>query len=582
MLFTGATKPYFPPADAASETTPLDPGTLLYTMVLHPTHKAAGAPNPFCDPTVAAHYLRQYHAHRYRGRHLVDADLVWLAAADEAITAKVDWSVTGWAFVMFMGLQIDRTNLSQALSDGFLTDIGVSTNQYNTGKTIFFLSFLLSELPAAFLVKRAGGPSQWIPWQITLWLVVVMAQLLVYNKTLFYLTRLLLGVLEGGFIPIIVMWLTKFYTLQQLPIRLLVFWSTGPLANVLLAVLAYGLLRLRGVWGLAGWQYLFVVEGACTLVIGLLLFGMMAELPLRPRRRWLDPPGGFLAPLEVEVLVNRVLRDDPMKGLDETERERAQDLDSVLSEIALAISTKSTPAVHTPLEVHDFMAAIGSPDLWPIYLLGFITFIPLGTVSDYLLLNLVDLGFSTLTVNLLLIPYNVVYLALLIAITRLLVWSNQRLLAAMAQPLWSLPALLVLLHLLGSTPHPWMAWALMLLLLGAPYVHAIYVGWCSQNTFLPRQRAVTTTVYNICVQLGRVAASNIFREDDMPGYPRGYRVLTTVSVLTVVLLAATNAYYQMRNRDKLRAWNAMDESEREEYRATAGESPLRLDFRFVY
>lgn len=248
---------------------------------------------------------------------------------------------------MFFALQLDRGNISQALSDNMLGDLKLTTNNYNTGQTIFYVCFLLAELPSQLISKRLG-PDNWIPIQMVSWSLVASFQAFLSGKSSFYACRALLGLIEGGFIPDNILYLSYWYTGAELPVRLSFFWVAYQTTSIISAFMAYGILHMAGINGLAGWRWLFALEGTLTGLIGITSFFYLPPSPTQTASKFRGKEGWFNV-REEKIMVNRVLRDDPSKG-------------DMHNRQALSFSM--------------FRSCLADYHLYPIYLLGLTWLLP--------------------------------------------------------------------------------------------------------------------------------------------------------------------------------------------------------------
>lgn len=138
-------------------------------------------------------------------------------------------------------------------------------------------------------------------------------------------------------VPDLILWLSYFYTSSELSLRLSWFWISRYLTMVVTSVMAYGLLHMRGIHNMAGWRWLFLIEGLITIAIGLASFFLMPASATQTKT-WFRPKGWF-TDREVGIVVNRVLRDDPSKG----------DMNN-----------------RTGLSLRNLWDAVSDYDLWPV------------------------------------------------------------------------------------------------------------------------------------------------------------------------------------------------------------------------
>lgn len=154
-------------------------------------------------------------------------------------------------------------------------------------------------------------------------------------------------------------------------------------------------------------------------------------------------------------------------------------------------------------------------EMWPVFLIGLSFLISSYPATAYLTLNLKSLGFSTFHTNLLTIPAYVLFIINLLFWTWVSEKTNQRFITGLISQIWHLP-LLVALGVLPAGTSPWVKWALSVLLVGGPYVHAINMAITSRNAGSVRTRTVASALYNMFVQASSIIGSNVSRQYQAP------------------------------------------------------------------
>ncbi|KAH9996635.1 MFS general substrate transporter [Xylariaceae sp. FL0662B] len=510
----------------------------------------ATQPSVYDIPDVASKYRPR---DDWENLHRFDPKARWTWEEEYNVVRKIDWHIMAWTAIMFTAMELDRANLSQALTDNFLRDIGIITDDYNLGNTIYALCFLAGEFPAQLLAKWLG-PDRWIPCQIVMFSIVSSSQFALNGRGSFLVCRALLALLQGGFIPECVLYLSYFYKHHELTIRLSFFYTGMFIADILAAIIAFGLLHMRGVDDRPGWNWLFLIEGLVTGLVGLLSLMMMPPGPTETAS-WFRGKNGWFTGREESIMVNRVIRDDPSKG---------------------------TMHNRQPLTPKLLWRSLTDVDLWPLYCIGLTFNIPTFSPQQYLSLSLRDLGFDTFETNLLSMPYLVLKIINMLALATLAEYTGQLAACASIFQFWCLPFLIYLRVVDTTKASKWLTWGMISLLLAAPLGHPVQVGWISRNSNTVRSRAVGAALYNMFVQAGVITASNIYHLDDAPLYRRGNSVLIGLVSLNLVLYVLSKLYYVWRNHVRDGRWNAMTPEEQLVYLSDHQDAGnKRLDFRLA-
>jgi ACS family tartrate transporter-like MFS transporter len=196
--------------------------------------------------------------------------------------STVVWRLIPLLFGCYIIAYIDRINVGFAklhLREVLGVNESAFDSAYGTGAGLFFIGYFLFEFPSNLILQRVGA-RVWIARIMILWGLVSMGFMFLKGATMFYVMRFLLGAAEAGFFPGVILYLTYWFPARERA-RMVAFFATGGvLAGVIGSPISGALLDLNGLGGLAGWQWLFLVEGLPAVLLG---FVVLLILPNRPQ-----------------------------------------------------------------------------------------------------------------------------------------------------------------------------------------------------------------------------------------------------------------------------------------------------------
>ena len=202
-----------------------------------------------------------------------------------AAVRKVSWRLLPLLFALYIASFLGRTNLGVA-SLQMNRDLALSATAYAFGAGVFFFGYALFEVPSNLILARVGA-RVWIARIAITWGIAASAMMFVRGTTSFYALRFLLGLAEAGFFPGIIWYLGCWFPERERARAISWFMIGIPLAAVIGGPVGGALLSLSGRLGLAGWQWLFLIEGLPSIVLGVVALRWLTDKP--EDATWLTP-----------------------------------------------------------------------------------------------------------------------------------------------------------------------------------------------------------------------------------------------------------------------------------------------------
>jgi ACS family tartrate transporter-like MFS transporter len=197
---------------------------------------------------------------------------------------KVTIRIVPFLMVAYFLAYLDRINIGFASLE-MNKDLGLTSTAYGWAAGIFFIAYILFEIPSNLIMERVGARI-WIARIMVSWGLVTAATAFVVGPTSLFIARFMLGFAEAGFFPGALLYLTYWCPSAYRAKVVAGFSISVPLSGFVGSPISGALLGLDGLWGLHGWQWLFIAEGLPAVVVGILVF---AYLPSTPQKaEWLD------------------------------------------------------------------------------------------------------------------------------------------------------------------------------------------------------------------------------------------------------------------------------------------------------
>ena len=211
---------------------------------------------------------------------------------------KVTKRLLPFLMLLYLIAYLDRSNISVAALQ-MNADLGLSAKMYGLGAGLFYVTYILFEIPSNVILVKVGA-RRWIARIMVTWGIIAIGMAFIQTPHQLYGMRLLLGTAEAGFTPGIIYYLSQWFPSDNRAKAMSYFYIAAALASVIGLPLSGALLELHGVFGFAGWRWLYLIEGLPALVLG---FVVLKYLPDNiESAKWLVP--------EQRIWLSKVIKDE--------------------------------------------------------------------------------------------------------------------------------------------------------------------------------------------------------------------------------------------------------------------------------
>ncbi|KAL4874927.1 major facilitator superfamily domain-containing protein [Aspergillus karnatakaensis] len=414
--------------------------------------------------------------------------------AERRVLRKCDLHVVPVLMLLYLLAFLDRINIGNARLQGLERDLGMEGNDYNLALFIFFIPYILCEIPCNLIMKRLA-PSTWLSSIMAFWGIITICQGFVQNNGGLMACRFLIGVFEAGFLPGCVYLISMYYKRYELQWRLTLFFTSSILAGAVSGLLAYGMSYMDGVRGYSSWRWIFILEGIATVVVAVIAKFFIVDWPDKAR---------FLNDAERAILQARLQSDQGTYRMDRLDK-------TAIKRIATDVKIYLGTIMYLGVLNTGYAASFFTPTI----------------------LN--EMGWSELDAQVMSVPVYIVAAVLTLCMAILSDRLRHRFGFAMVGCLVATVGYSILLAQ-DSVTTGVKYFALFAVVGGGYIAQPILIGWLSNNMSGHYKQAIASAVQIGFGNCGGFVASNIFIKSESPHYRSGYG--TSLGLIWVCALAS--------------------------------------------
>ncbi|OAP60193.1 hypothetical protein AYL99_05195 [Fonsecaea erecta] len=424
------------------------------------------------------------------------------------VRKKTDYVLLPVLCLMLNVAYLDRTNIGNARIQGMEKDLNMKGTDYNIALFMFFIPYLLLDVPANILMRRFR-PSRYLGTLMFFWGIVTIGEGVTQSYAGLVVCRVILGALEAGYFPGAIYLLAMYYTRYELHARMNIYYSAALLSTAFGGLLAYAIGHMENVGGYGAWRWIFILEGLLTVIVAIFSFFALPDWPEQAKH---------LNEKEKAVLLAKLARDTK----DYVENKSTM---QVLKECLL------DPKVYFSAFMYFGTAVTGSSS------------------SYFLPTILKELGWTSLKAQYMSIPVWMTAWVASVIVGFGSDWMNHRWAFSVGPLTVAVIGYILLLcqdHISVGVKY----FALFLIITGVWSAITLSLTWLNNNIMGKRRRGVATAILLAVGNCGSILGSNVYLSSEAPKYPTGYAVSLSSTILCQLAATGFLIYAWYENKQK--------------------------------